>query len=73
MLHSQLQNSFWPLPTAGIQADSTAALQTAITAARTDNVTLFVPLGCYRVTDTLDAWGEKHIGRRRIIILMVFS
>ena len=33
--------------------DSTSALQTAITHARTDNVTLFVPLGCYVVTNTL--------------------
>lgn len=36
-------------------ADSTAAFKDALTFARTDNVTLFVPLGCYVITDTLRA------------------
>ena len=34
-------------------SDSTTALRSALIHARTHNVTLFVPLGCYQVTDTL--------------------
>ena len=41
-------------------SDSTAALQRALTAARTQNVTLFVPLGCYVVTDTLNATQPRN-------------
>jgi hypothetical protein len=35
--------------------DSTAALQSALTAARVRNATLYLPLGCYRVRETLNA------------------
>ena len=37
------------------KTDATTALQTALTAARVENVTVFVPLGCYAVTRTLMA------------------
>ena len=40
--------------------DSTAELQRALTAARTQNTTLFVPLGCYTVTDTLNATAPRN-------------
>lgn len=40
--------------------DSTAALQKALVASRTDNITLFVPLGCYKVTDTLLATEPRN-------------
>ena len=37
------------------QTDSTRALQTAIDAAQTQNFTIFLPVGCYVVTDMLNA------------------
>eukprot|EP01051_Picozoa_sp_SAG22_P016688 SAG22_NODE_2406_length_2606_cov_1.556841_1_plen_124_part_10 len=37
------------------KADSTAALQAAAVDAVSKNLTLFVPLGCYTVTDTVTA------------------
>ncbi len=40
--------------------DSTVALQRAFVAARTDNVTLFVPLGCFRLTDTVTATQPRN-------------
>eukprot|EP00756_Hemistasia_phaeocysticola_P059852 Hpha_TRINITY_DN36842_c0_g1::TRINITY_DN36842_c0_g1_i1::g.139820::m.139820 len=49
--------------------DSTEALQTALRAARTQNVTLFVPLGCYSVTDTLNAT-EPRNGRWQPIVIV---
>lgn len=41
-------------------SDSTVALQRALVAARTQNITLFVPLGCYKVTDTLRATEPRN-------------
>ena len=49
--------------------DSTAALQRALTAARTQNVTLFVPLGCYTITDTLNAT-EPRNGRWQPVVIV---
>ena len=49
--------------------DSTAALQRAMTVARTDNVTLFMPLGCYAVTDTLNAT-EPRNGRWQPVVVV---
>jgi hypothetical protein len=51
------------------KADSTAALQRAFTAARTDNITLFVPLGCYRLTDTVTATQPRN-GRWQPIVVV---
>ena len=50
-------------------SDSTAALQRALIAARTQNVTLFVPLGCYVVTDTLNAT-EPRNGRWQPVVVV---
>ena len=55
-------------------SDSTVALQRALVAARPQNVTLFVPLGCYKVTDTLRATEPRNgrwqptviVGQRRV-------
>ena len=49
--------------------DSTEALQTAITAARTDNFTLFLPTGCYRVTRPLHAV-EPRNGRWQPVVIV---
>ena len=49
--------------------DSTAALQRAITAARTHNLTIFLPLGCFRVTDTLNAT-EPRNGRWQPVVVV---
>ena len=49
------------------KTDSTAALQRAFTASRTDNVTLFVPLGCFRLTDTVTATQPRN-GRWQPIV-----
>lgn len=40
--------------------DSTKALQDALTYGRTHNVTVFVPIGCYVVTDTLNATEPRN-------------
>ena len=40
--------------------DSTDAFQHAITTARTQNITLWVPLGCYRITRTLEAVAPRN-------------
>lgn len=40
--------------------DATQAMQAAITAARTDNFTLFLPVGCYRITQTLNATEPRN-------------
>eukprot|EP00039_Didymoeca_costata_P032610 m.38547 g.38547 ORF g.38547 m.38547 type:complete len:833 (-) comp9448_c0_seq1:107-2605(-) len=50
------------------QHDSTAALQRAMTAARTQNVSLFVPFGCYIITDVINAT-EPRNGRWQPIII----
>ena len=49
--------------------DSTAQLQHALTAARTNNVTIFLPLGCYRVTDQLNATVPRN-GRWQPVVLV---
>ncbi len=49
--------------------DSTAALQRAFVAARTENVTLFVPLGCFRLTDTVTATQPRN-GRWQPIVVV---
>lgn len=49
--------------------DSTAALQTALTAAVHNNVTLFVPLGCYVVTKTLMAMQPRN-GRWQPVVMV---
>ena len=46
-----------------------AALQEAFTTARTDNFTLYVPLGCYRVTDTLRATQPRN-GRWQPVVVV---
>ena len=51
------------------KADSTAALQAAFTAARTDNVTLFVPLGCFKLTDTVTAEQPRN-GRWQPVVVV---
>ena len=51
------------------RTDSTAALQRAMIAARTQNITLFVPLGCYVVTDTLNAT-EPRNGRWQPVVIV---
>ena len=48
--------------------DATAALQKALTAARTTNVSLLVPFGCYRVTETLNATQPRN-GRWQPIVI----
>jgi hypothetical protein len=49
--------------------DSTRALQNAIDAARTQNVTLFLPLGCYTITDELNAT-ESRDGRWQPVVIV---
>lgn len=49
--------------------DSTIAIQRALTAARTDNVTLFLPLGTYKVTARLNAT-EPRNGRWQPVVLV---
>lgn len=49
--------------------DSTAALQAALTAAMRNNITLFVPLGCYSVTDTLNATQPRN-GRWQPVVVI---
>eukprot|EP00927_Polykrikos_kofoidii_P054845 TRINITY_DN491_c0_g1_i1.p1 TRINITY_DN491_c0_g1~~TRINITY_DN491_c0_g1_i1.p1 ORF type:complete len:873 (-),score=139.97 TRINITY_DN491_c0_g1_i1:160-2724(-) len=49
--------------------DSTAALQHALDAARHDNVTVFLPIGCYKVTDVLNAT-EPRNGRWQPIVVV---
>ena len=49
-------------------ADSTDAFQNAITASRTQNLTLWVPLGCYRVTRTLNATAPRN-GRWQPVVI----
>lgn len=51
------------------KADSTAALQRAFTAARTENITLFVPLGCFRLTDTVTATQPRN-GRWQPVVIV---
>ena len=68
------------------KSDSTNALQEAISHARTDNFTLFVPLGCYVITNTLvvtqprnGRWqptqivGEKQAGPQRPMFVLPAS
>ena len=49
--------------------DSTAALQKAVTAAMRNNVTLFIPFGCYTVTQTISAV-EPRNGRWQPIVIV---
>ena len=49
--------------------DSTLSLQSALTAARTQNVTLFVPFGCYVVSDTLTATQARN-GRWQPVVIV---
>jgi hypothetical protein len=51
------------------KTDSTQALQNAIDAARTQNVTLFLPLGCYTITDKLNAT-ESRDGRWQPVVIV---
>jgi hypothetical protein len=51
------------------KVDATAALQTAFTAARTDNITLFVPLGCFKITDTVSATQPRN-GRWQPVVVV---
>eukprot|EP00927_Polykrikos_kofoidii_P029249 TRINITY_DN2532_c0_g2_i1.p1 TRINITY_DN2532_c0_g2~~TRINITY_DN2532_c0_g2_i1.p1 ORF type:complete len:844 (+),score=112.04 TRINITY_DN2532_c0_g2_i1:34-2532(+) len=48
--------------------DSTAALQRALDAARQENVSVFLPLGCYKVTDALNAT-EPRNGRWQPVVV----
>ena len=50
------------------QTDSTRALQTAIDAAQTQNFTIFLPVGCYVVTDMLNAT-EPRNGRWQPVVI----
>ena len=50
-------------------ADSTDAFQNAITASRTQNLTLWVPLGCYRITRTLNAKAPRN-GRWQPVVIV---
>jgi hypothetical protein len=49
--------------------DATAELQAAVTAAMRRNVTIFVPLGCYTITDTINATQPRN-GRWQPIVIV---
>lgn len=51
------------------QNDSTYGLQRAVTYARTNNVTIFLESGCYRVTDTINAT-ESRNGRWQPVVIV---
>eukprot|EP00035_Acanthoeca_spectabilis_P008053 m.147870 g.147870 ORF g.147870 m.147870 type:complete len:818 (+) comp14196_c0_seq3:71-2524(+) len=51
------------------KADATASLQQAVVTARTHNITLFMPFGCYMVTDTINAT-EPRNGRWQPVVIV---